>query len=697
MKKHYRLTLAAGIALFAVLAGGCGFISNLLGTGDGNPPDPSNDTVTITTLVQEVSESLGKAGYPLAVRNIVSAGAESVAATEADLLLVPDTDLDALIPSAVGGSIASIESITGYNDEQRLALAEAVLAAWVSTLNGRFEATSRSVSAARTMTSGGEAIKALLGRISRAAISNLAKTGIISLENRADAAGTLVGTLVSSLSGGGVNKTVVNDAVGMITKAAVSSLVGIGLDQAQALATAVTEVTRGAVSAISATGIEGISGADYGTMAAAITKGASEALDDLATDAGTVMSLAAAVSQGASVGVAEVLGNDTGAVAADLIRGIVAGTADATLSSTYLSATEDAAAIIGAITGSTSETLSARITELGLSIQVADVLTEVVKAASASAQVLVAGGMNQQALQEAIILKDGSETITTTVATSGYTVAIDEGIAAGQNSTPLAVLQPERAATVLSALILDGSDSSDADADELSYSWAFIARPSLSVTVLPQTGSTTTLTPDVAGTYIVSLKVSDGLAWSAEVYCTVTAAPPATNPNWEGKTAAQRLVMAQGFLMDADYMSAKNEALVVLARYPESPAFAEAGYIAGKALRGLGDISLAQGYLDTAIQEYPSLEYGLRAKLLKADMLLWDQAVPDVASAGTLYQAIDVDDTTFPEDLLWEAKLGRVAILFFQGDAPQALTVLTDYDNITSPRWVALQPSEERP
>jgi len=74
---------------------------------------------------------------------------------------------------------------------------------------------------------------------------------------------------------------------------------------------------------------------------------------------------------------------------------------------------------------------------------------------------------------------------------------------------------------------LDGGGSYDPEGAELSYSWALATWPSESDLdaggIFTADGSVATLIPDVSGTYLASLVVSDGEQWSEPVYCTVDA------------------------------------------------------------------------------------------------------------------------------------------------------------------------------
>jgi hypothetical protein len=69
------------------------------------------------------------------------------------------------------------------------------------------------------------------------------------------------------------------------------------------------------------------------------------------------------------------------------------------------------------------------------------------------------------------------------------------------------------------ALALDGSGSFDPNGEPLTYAWALQEKPEGSTATNANFSSrsavSTTFYPDIAGTYLVSLAVSDGISWSA--------------------------------------------------------------------------------------------------------------------------------------------------------------------------------------
>ncbi len=89
---------------------------------------------------------------------------------------------------------------------------------------------------------------------------------------------------------------------------------------------------------------------------------------------------------------------------------------------------------------------------------------------------------------------------------------------------PIANAGVDLSVVVQNAIALDGSGSSDADGDNLTYSWSIASRPPGSDSFL-FTGvdtSTPILTPDVVGDYVAQLIVNDGVVNSAADMVTIT-------------------------------------------------------------------------------------------------------------------------------------------------------------------------------
>ena len=100
------------------------------------------------------------------------------------------------------------------------------------------------------------------------------------------------------------------------------------------------------------------------------------------------------------------------------------------------------------------------------------------------------------------------------------------------NSAPVANAGADQSAPVASTVTLDGSGSSDADGDVLSYSWSLTSQPAGStVTLSDPTVVKPIFVADVVGVYEVQLVVNDGLLDSLPDTVTITTSDivPVTN------------------------------------------------------------------------------------------------------------------------------------------------------------------------
>lgn len=81
------------------------------------------------------------------------------------------------------------------------------------------------------------------------------------------------------------------------------------------------------------------------------------------------------------------------------------------------------------------------------------------------------------------------------------------------NTRPVADAGPDQVGTELVQVNLDGSGSSDADGDTLTYLWEFESMPAGSLATLSDpTAVDPTFTPDVVGDYVLKLTADDGFA-----------------------------------------------------------------------------------------------------------------------------------------------------------------------------------------
>lgn len=92
------------------------------------------------------------------------------------------------------------------------------------------------------------------------------------------------------------------------------------------------------------------------------------------------------------------------------------------------------------------------------------------------------------------------------------------------NRIPVASAGGAQNVLVASTVTLDGTASSDADGNPLSYSWSIVSKPDNSIAILSSASSSkATFVPDQVGIYVVSLTVNDGKVSSAPVTAAITA------------------------------------------------------------------------------------------------------------------------------------------------------------------------------
>ena len=107
---------------------------------------------------------------------------------------------------------------------------------------------------------------------------------------------------------------------------------------------------------------------------------------------------------------------------------------------------------------------------------------------------------------------------------SSDNIAITTVTASVANSAPVAAVSANQSVVLGSSVTLDGTGSTDANRDPLTYNWVLSGKPAGSAAVLSGPNSPKpTFTADLAGTYVASLVVSDGSLTSAVAVGTVTA------------------------------------------------------------------------------------------------------------------------------------------------------------------------------
>lgn len=117
------------------------------------------------------------------------------------------------------------------------------------------------------------------------------------------------------------------------------------------------------------------------------------------------------------------------------------------------------------------------------------------------------------------------------------------------NRPPVADAGPDQPASPGDSVTLDGSGSSDADGDALTFAWALLSAPQGSAATLQNAGSVTPqLLTDYPGDYVVQLIVSDGMASSAADLVTVSTqnAAPVANAGPDQTIVAGQVVTLDG-------------------------------------------------------------------------------------------------------------------------------------------------------
>jgi len=116
------------------------------------------------------------------------------------------------------------------------------------------------------------------------------------------------------------------------------------------------------------------------------------------------------------------------------------------------------------------------------------------------------------------------------VNSNASTVTVTATSASVANAAPVANAGIDQNVVTGTLVMLDGSGSSDANSDPLTYNWAFTSKPTGSEAVLSSTtAAKPTFTPDAAGNYVLRLTVNDGKVDSAASTVTVTATAASAN------------------------------------------------------------------------------------------------------------------------------------------------------------------------
>lgn len=136
------------------------------------------------------------------------------------------------------------------------------------------------------------------------------------------------------------------------------------------------------------------------------------------------------------------------------------------------------------------------------------------------------------------------------------------------NTAPVAVVRPVASAARGDTVLLDGTASSDADGDSLTFSWTMLSSPAgSSAEVLPPDGVSPAFVADLVGSYQVSLVASDGHKESSPDQTTITVTLPAPRVTIGSPTddaiVTSSPVTVTGSVTDADAVTVNGVAATV--------------------------------------------------------------------------------------------------------------------------------------
>ncbi|RLA61336.1 MAG: hypothetical protein DRQ78_08765 [Epsilonproteobacteria bacterium] len=108
--------------------------------------------------------------------------------------------------------------------------------------------------------------------------------------------------------------------------------------------------------------------------------------------------------------------------------------------------------------------------------------------------------------------------------------------------------------------LLDGSQSSDADHDKLTYDWHFVSKPTgSSATLSSKTAAKPSFVPDADGDYVLALVVNDGTLNSTEVSTKIHVTSTDTPPKVDAGKNVTAQVIAGGVLINTQATATDSE------------------------------------------------------------------------------------------------------------------------------------------
>ncbi len=166
------------------------------------------------------------------------------------------------------------------------------------------------------------------------------------------------------------------------------------------------------------------------------------------------------------------------------------------------------------------------------------------------------------------------------------------------NAAPVANAGTNQNVTVPVTVTLDGSASSDANRDALTYLWTLVSKPTSSAAALSSTTSPKpTFSADVAGVYVASLVVNDGALSSPVTTTTVTAAVANSAPVANAGVSQNVTIASVVTLTGAGSTDANGDTLTYIWSFASKPTSSVAALSSTSALSPTFTADLAGTYV----------------------------------------------------------------------------------------------------
>jgi hypothetical protein len=205
-------------------------------------------------------------------------------------------------------------------------------------------------------------------------------------------------------------------------------------------------------------------------------------------------------------------------------------------------------------------------------------------------------------------------------------------VASITNSAPVANAGVNQNVSIGKVVTLDGTTSSDANSDTLSYRWTLLGKPSSSAAALSSTSSPNpTFTADVIGIYTIGLVVNDGQIDSTMVPVTVVASSSNSAPVANAGLAQSVVVAALVNLDGTESTDANNDSITYKWSWGSKPTGSSAALSADNISKPTFTADKAGTYVLTLIVNDGKTNSDISAVTVTASVA---NAAP-VANAGT--------------------------------------------------------------